>query len=119
MVTIDDVNAAWMADQMPAAAIVATASPEPEAKTEILTEPERPRRIVEVARSFSYKMNLQHYGGPSYESVDLFCSQKTSCLEDEVDDASLALYAFCRREVLDSRAIVIENLKRGKIGTGK
>ncbi len=117
MITIDEVNAAWMADVMPPPAPPAPAvEAAPPAKTEVLTEP---RRIVEIARSFSYKMNLQQYGGPQYESVDLFCSQKTSCYEDEAEDASLALYSFCRGQVLDSRQVVIENLKRGKIGTGK
>lgn len=71
-------------------------------------------RITEITRSYSFKMNLQHYGGNPYESVDLFCAQKTTCRVDEAEDASLALYSFCRSQVLAARKEVIDNIKRNQ-----
>jgi hypothetical protein len=56
-------------------------------------------RTVEIARSFSYKLNLANVGGPADESIDVFCSEKTTCREHEAEDASEALYQFCRNEV--------------------
>ena len=54
-------------------------------------------KLVEVARSFSYKLNVGNY-----ESRDFFCSQKAECLESEAEDVSRRLQAFCKREVLAS-----------------
>lgn len=56
-------------------------------------------RRVEIARSFSYKLNVGNY-----ESRDFFCSQKAECLESEADDLSERLYIFCRTQVLRSVA---------------
>lgn len=116
MITIDEVNAAWL-DLMPPPPPASESAPA--VQGEVLTDKEGAPRIVEVVRSFSYNMSLQHYGGPQYESVSLFCSQKSTCYEHEREDLSLALYSFCRLEVLKSRAEVAANLKRGKIGTGQ
>ena len=53
--------------------------------------------LVEVARSFSFKLNIGNY-----QSVDFFCSQKAECPEDEAAAKSEALYDFCRSEVMKS-----------------
>ena len=50
---------------------------------------------VEVARSFSYKLNVGNY-----ESRDFFCSQKAECNAEDAEMTSQALHTFCRREVL-------------------
>jgi|SRR6185312_8192454 len=68
-------------------------------------------RITEVVRSYSLKLNLQNYGGNAYESVDLFASQKVQCLESEKHDASLAVYSFCRSEVMSARADIVKALR--------
>lgn len=38
------------------------------------------KRVVEIATSFSKKISLSNYGGPQYESEDIFVSMK-----EEVD----------------------------------
>ena len=83
-----------------------TASGEP-----LLADPEPSTRTVEVVRSFAYKVNLQNHGGPAYESIDLFASQKVFCAEHEAEDASEAAYQFCRSEVLRSAREVIADLR--------
>lgn len=52
-------------------------------------------RLVEIVRSFSYKLNVGNY-----ESRDFFCSQKIECPESEAEEASKRLYEFCRKEVM-------------------
>ena len=50
--------------------------------------------LVEIARSFSYKLNVGNY-----ESRDFFCSQKAECLAEDAARVSGELYKFCRSEV--------------------
>jgi len=50
--------------------------------------------LVEVARSFAFKLNCGNY-----QSADFFCSQKAECLAEDVEATSARLYAFCRSEV--------------------
>lgn len=52
-------------------------------------------KLVEVARSFSYKLNTGNY-----QSVDFFCSQKVECKEEEADEKSEALYKWCKAQVM-------------------
>jgi len=52
-------------------------------------------RRVEVARSYSFKLNIGNY-----QSMDFFASQKAECMEHEAEEMSEKLYQFCRREVL-------------------
>ncbi len=54
-------------------------------------------RLIEVARSFSYKLNIGNY-----QSLDFFCSEKAECLEAEREAKSQALYSFCKAEVMRS-----------------
>jgi hypothetical protein len=53
--------------------------------------------LVEVTRSFSYKLNAGNY-----ESRDFFCSQKAECKPEEVEAVSDRLYQFCKQEVIKS-----------------
>lgn len=53
--------------------------------------------LVEVVRSFSYKLAL-----PGYENMDFFCSQKKECKEADVDEVSEQLYQFCRTQVFNA-----------------
>jgi len=50
--------------------------------------------MVEIARSFSYKLGL-----PNYSSADFFCSQKAQCKPEDAEKTSEALYQFCKSEV--------------------
>lgn len=50
---------------------------------------------VEIARSFSYKLNAGNY-----ESRDFFCSQKAECSFSDSERISEALYTFCKEQVM-------------------
>jgi hypothetical protein len=52
-------------------------------------------RMIEVARSFSFKLNVGNY-----QSLDFFYSEKAECLESEREGKSQALYSFCKAEVM-------------------
>lgn len=56
-------------------------------------------QTVEIARSFSYKLNVGNY-----ESRDFFCSQKAECPIDDAERVSDALHAFCKTQVLKALA---------------
>jgi hypothetical protein len=51
--------------------------------------------LIEVTRSFSFKLNIGNY-----QSLDFFCSEKAECLEAEREAKSQALYSFCKAEVM-------------------
>lgn len=51
--------------------------------------------LVEVVRSFSYKLNAGNY-----ESRDFFASQKAECRLEDADVVSDQLYHFCKRQVM-------------------
>ena len=53
--------------------------------------------IVEVARSFSYKLNAGNY-----ESRDFFCSQKAECNAEDAEAVSERIHKFCREQVMKS-----------------
>ena len=55
--------------------------------------------LVEVARSYTYKLNVGNY-----ESRDFFCSQKAECRPEDADLVSEKLYEFCKRQVLKAVA---------------
>jgi hypothetical protein len=55
--------------------------------------------IIEVARSFSQKINLGNY-----TSADHFCSAKTSCNLSEGELMAKKLYLFCKKAVAQSVA---------------
>jgi len=59
--------------------------------------PKKEEKLVEVCRSFSYKMGL-----PKFENRDFFCSQKAEVPESEAVATSEALYEFCKSEVIKS-----------------
>lgn len=72
----------------------------------IIIKPPREPRTVEIARSFTYKLNVGNY-----ESRDFFCSQKGTCPEDEAEDLSERLYYFCRTQVLKAVAEYMRDRK--------
>jgi len=53
--------------------------------------------MVEIARSFSYKMSL-----PGYENRDFFTSQKAECEWNDASEVAEALYDFCKAQTLKS-----------------
>lgn len=53
--------------------------------------------LVEVVRSFSYKLNAGNY-----ESRDFFASEKAQCPVEDAERVSELLYEFCRQQVLKS-----------------
>ena len=52
-------------------------------------------KLVEIARSFSYKLNVGNY-----ESRDFFCSQKAECAPKDAEKVSEALHDFCKAQVI-------------------
>jgi hypothetical protein len=64
---------------------------------------QKEQKLVEVARSFSYKLNLGNY-----QTADFFCSQKAEVLENEAEEKSKELFNFCKQEVGKS----VEEYKR-------
>ena len=72
-------------------------------------------QLVEIARSFSYKLNTGNY-----ESRDFFCSQKIEVFESEAKEASERLFAFCQDEVMKSvHNYQLENLPIQKAKTSQ
>lgn len=67
---------------------------------------------VEIARSFSYKLNVAAYGGANYESRDFFASEKAECLLADAEEVSAALYHFCKSQVLKSVAEYIADMRK-------
>jgi hypothetical protein len=63
----------------------------------LLKRPTRIQGTVEVARSFSYKLNCGNY-----ESRDFFCSQKAECPADEAEAVSQRLHEFCKSQVMQA-----------------
>jgi hypothetical protein len=53
--------------------------------------------LVEVVRSFAFKLNAGNY-----ESRDFFCSQKAECRLEDADEVSDRLYQFCKQQVMRS-----------------
>jgi len=70
---------------------------------------------VEIARSFSFKLNCANHGGMLYESQDFFCSQKAECAPEDAADVSEALYQFCKSEVRRNVKEAIADLRRRSI----
>ena len=58
---------------------------------------ETTNKNIEVARSFSRKVNLGNY-----ETCDLFCSAKCECEEKDASQKSGELFNFCKGEVENS-----------------
>lgn len=54
-------------------------------------------KLVEIARSFSRKINLGNY-----ETADFFCSQKTETTPKQAEKVSEELFKFCESEVMKS-----------------
>lgn len=52
-------------------------------------------KIIEVARSFSYKLSLKHY-----QNADFFCSRKAEVEEGEEEKVSKKLYHICKKDVM-------------------
>ena len=72
----------------------------------------KPIKLVEIARSFSYKLAL-----PGYSNVDFFCSQKCEVPEEEAEKKSEELYIFCRSEVKKSVSSFLKEQKEKKEST--
>lgn len=64
---------------------------------------------VEIARSFSYKLNVGNY-----ESRDFFCSQKAECSIEDAERVGELLYEFCKKAVLKSVGAYIKDTKAQK-----
>ena len=71
------------------------------------------QKMCEVARSFSYKLNLGNY-----QTCDFFASEKCECLESEKEEMSEKLYQFVKAEVIKSvneylsQKVNVEELRR-------
>ena len=54
-------------------------------------------KLIEIARSFSYKLNLGNY-----QTANFFCSQKAEVPLEEAVKTSEELFKFCKEEVMKS-----------------
>lgn len=75
----------------------------------------KPVLRVEIARSFSFKLNCANYGGNQYESQDFFCSEKAECAIDDADDVSEMLYQFCKSQVRLAVKDAIAELQKRRV----
>jgi hypothetical protein len=55
------------------------------------------RGMIEITRSFSYKLNVGNY-----ESRDFFCSEKVSCYPEEAEAIAKTVHEFCQAQVIHS-----------------
>lgn len=76
-------------------------------KALIVKADHKPIVRVEIARSFSYKLNAGNY-----ESRDFFCSEKAECAVEDALEVSAALFSFCRAQVLLAVKEYINEMKR-------
>jgi hypothetical protein len=79
-------------------------------------KPKRQRKQaarVEIARSFSFKLNLRNY-----QSADFFQSAKSECWDYQADEVSDKLYAFCKTQVLKAVNEVKNEVKEGTFANG-
>ena len=58
-----------------------------------------PSGLIEIARSYSFKLNMERVGGPRYETRDFYCSCKEECLKADATATSARLHVFCQAEV--------------------
>jgi hypothetical protein len=58
----------------------------------ILGQKPEAQPLVEVCRSFAYKLNLANHGGPAYESADFFASRKIQCAAEDAAWVSQQLF---------------------------
>lgn len=70
--------------------------------------------IIEVCRSFAYKLNLANHGGPQYESADFFASRKIQCSREAAIWVSQELYEECVAEVRATVAQFIADMNNKK-----
>jgi hypothetical protein len=75
-----------------------------------------PAAMIEVCRSFAYKLNLANYGGPQYESADFFASRKMQCDAEAAAWVSQQLYEECVAEVRATVAAFIADMKAKRAG---
>lgn len=69
--------------------------------------------VIEVTRSFSYKLNSELHGGARYESADFFMSAKTTTTESQLEKASESVYQHCRKTVIKAVQEHIEEIRSG------
>ena len=67
---------------------------------------------VEIARSFSFKLNMGNY-----ESRDFFCSQKAECKIEDSERVSQALHDFCKSQVMRAVREYREEAQQAPIST--
>jgi hypothetical protein len=71
-------------------------------------------KLVEVCRSFAYKINAANHGGLAYESADFFASRKIQCSSGDAAWVSQQIFEECVAEVRASAAAFIAGLQRRK-----
>jgi len=67
------------------------------------------KKFVEVARSFSFKLNVGNF-----ESRDFFCSQKAEVKEEQAEEISEKLYQFCKNGVMKSVNAYLKEIEEKK-----
>ena len=86
-----------------------------------LPERAKPSGVVEVVRSFSYKLNMgnDEHGRPTYESADFFCCSKAQCAPEDQEEVSRSLDEFCMEEVVQSIRVFRERRARKQAGAAR
>lgn len=72
----------------------------------------KPVTRVEIARSFSYKLDMKRYDQKWYENRDFFCSAKAECAFDDAEDVASSLFSFCKAQVLADLKVYIREVKQ-------
>lgn len=82
------------------------------ADSDLIIKPRVKRGPSEACASFSHKLNLANYGGPQYESVDLFASRKVQCAPEDLDALTIELHEECIAEVEERGRQYILDMRR-------
>lgn len=61
----------------------------------LLHKEPKPVGLIEITRSFSYKLNCGNY-----ESRDFFMSQRAECRPEDAERMSELLHDFCKKQVM-------------------
>jgi hypothetical protein len=80
----------------------------------ILGKKPEAQQLVEVCRSFAYKLNLANHGGPAYESADFFASRKMQCAAEDAGWVSQQVFEECAAEVRGAVAAFVAEMQRKK-----
>lgn len=82
--------------------------------TSLLIRGPRPKPVLrmEIARSFSYKLDMKRYDPKWYENRDFFCSAKAECAFEDAEEVAASLFQFCKAQILADLKVYIREVKQ-------